>query len=1304
MREIIISDLYRDVLGPRNGPYENMREDPLNEYITGVLAPRNYVTERDPDSEAEIPSITPDDVEPFAEDDTYSDDFPPVLAHETFLDPRSRPHSMGISFNIMIEYSSSPEIRLCVTWARYFKEKNEGVWKRKPRAFITETIEIIGNTRMRYYVNGNGKICDSDLAEVSVHIISRELSPGLFHISVYLVNELKCSKDIPKTSCHIFQPQIRIKCLRGSLYPVRRFSVRDPEDRELELVYRERAALARGHMCSAVWHEVDPENIPSDIEPLQIPPFHWVDGEIIDERTRKEFTHPDVRSEFVPLLSVESPDYDWDDRWGPEPMLNAEVLAELWNPDELREALQPMVDGYERWIEELEISANNLSRPEDRKTASIIIERCKMVLERMRRGIDVLIEDLDARLAFCFANKAMDLQHRWRHGKNEKLRWRPFQLAFILLGLESLTNEDSPERDVCDILFVPTGAGKTEAYLGVAAFMLALRRRRALRRNNGSGAGTCVIMRYTLRLLTIQQFRRALRMITACEYLRVSGLGTGAPVGWRPKNCDIMDDFIWGTARFSIGLWVGGGVTPNRLGRTIISSGRVFNGALDILKGESGEGEPAQVLECPVCGTILSVPDTGLPPQEEPYMIHLLVKRKRGTYPARRIERILQTELDTRRNHAFTVQLLGIKDHGNGFLTISLGINRSDELKPEHVDGVWREIQKDLTSIGVSLELCSARASRPGYIILKARTRRGIEKPYNFNVYCPNPECDLNLGRTLWAEGRPAGVSGEIQNAERTVRAPDGMMFVEVPEFARNGLPTLAYRIPIPSLTVDEQVYTDPPSFLIGTVDKVARISFESRYGSIFGNVDAYSPLAGYYRNGAPPPSFRGLTGRGIRIEPLEPPDLIIQDELHLIEGPLGSMVGIYETALEFLVSRGRRIKYIASSATVKEAPSQVRAVFVRDTLQFPPHGLDADNRFFMRYRSSHPLASSRPGRVYMGICAPGMGPLTPVKNIWARLLQTSLDIAEDRGRDVDPFWTLVGYFNAIRELAGARSLYRQDIPERLRSLAGSSARELPEDRIVELSSRVRSTELPVLLERIETHFSGDPRNPGTIDVVFTTSMFGTGVDVPRLSLMVVHGQPKTTSSYIQSTGRVGRHIAGLVVTFYRATRPRDMSYYEMFCGYHLNLERFVEPITAAPFAPGTLTRCAGPVIVGIMRNMHGGEVGWHRDNTAHLMASFRHSQEVMRIPDIFETRAQQQPGFRRPDPGFVRDIIESALDEWSSVAQRTGSRLKYVEYTGARNPVVLGDPQHLHRGLPVVYENAPQSLRDVEETTGFDV
>jgi hypothetical protein len=298
----------------------------------------------------------------------------------------------------------------------------------------------------------------------------------------------------------------------------------------------------------------------------------------------------------------------------------------------------------------------------------------------------------------------------------------------------------------------------------------------------------------------------------------------------------------------------------------------------------------------------------------------------------------------------------------------------------------------------------------------------------------------------------------------------------------------------------------------------------------------------------------------------------------------------------------------------------------------------------------------------------------------------------------VDYYWTLVGYFNAIRELAGALALYRQDIPQRI-SDAFPNAVPRRLDEPLELSSRISSTDLPALLERLSCSY------PRASDAVLATSMFGTGVDISRLSLMVVHGQPKTTASYIQATGRVGRERGALVVTFLRASRPRDLSHYEFFCGYHRQLHRHVEPVTVMPFSPGALDVGTGPVMVAILRNRRDPSDQWYLNNTAGQMAG-KKRQLVKDLPQILENRAQCQPEARRPAQGTVLDLAHSGLDRWEQTS-RLHCDLEFVEYAivnPPRKPVVLGDPQHQQRGLPVVFENAPQSLREVEQTLDFEL
>jgi hypothetical protein len=306
-----------------------------------------------------------------------------------------------------------------------------------------------------------------------------------------------------------------------------------------------------------------------------------------------------------------------------------------------------------------------------------------------------------------------------------------------------------------------------------------------------------------------------------------------------------------------------------------------------------------------------------------------------------------------------------------------------------------------------------------------------------------------------------------------------------------------------------------------------------------------------------------------------------------------------------------------------------------------------------------------------------------------------------------------VGYFNAIRELAAALGLFRADIRERLRQ---TSTTPRPLELYLELSSRMKSSEIPMALDQL----SKFPDNE--VDAVFSTSMFGTGVDVDRLGLMVVHGQPKTTANYIQATGRVGRIMGGLVITFLRATRPRDLDHYEFFVGYHRCLSRYVEPITVHPYSPRARERALGPVSVALLRNaiiISGSQVsekwapedlytkagGAVANSGCRRMKTQRNSPEVLGLINNMEARSQNQPDGCRPLPSVVQNEIASELDRWESAAKGLPS-LIYYEPSMIRdpaNPVVLGDPQHEERGLPVVFKNSPQSLREIEPTATFE-
>ena len=1341
LRADLISELVKEVLGPRNGSEEVFEGDPLDEYLTGVLSPISSKREstRDPFADEVL-----NDSGDLSDGDIGTEtgiEQGLVLTDETVLNPKQRPRSFGLSFQI--EYDQrDPRIDICVTWARYHPAaEGETTVIRQPKAYTRRGIGILPAGEVRLPLDDE-RAEHQELHEIDIHVRTRRIAKGVVNVTVFVLNQLNLSPDIKYSDRYrffLFQPQIRVVCQDCHLRPFADREPIDDDERKLDLLYRDQAMYARGHLCSAIWKEIDPAR-PFDGERAYEIPFSWPDGLFLKPELREHFALPDARTEFIPVFPVESPNYTWASTSATQPVLAARQLAELWKPDELFAALTPLVEGYSDWIESQLKTAPNETGPEQQDT---LLDQCDRVRKSIRHGIDLLTDVSGKhdhiRLAFCFANMAMDLLARWRQRHltdAEGLSWYPFQLAFFLMAIPSVASPEDPDREICDLLYVPTGAGKTEAYLAIIAFIIALRRLDAKegRRSNSSGGGVAAIMRYTLRLLTIQQFRRAAGLITACEVLRVMPANDGLR-GWRPIKSPLREPMLWGTTRFSIGLWVGGGVTPNAL-RVSSSYGTLPKGAIDIINdGRTDmDGEPAQLLQCPACGAWLSIPEiTGLPAGE--HRLHVIVEHGPPPDRQRRVEEsMLRTLRSVKTCRVTSVRWTPWNESAGA---LSLTVTSTTGLDKQAIEQLFQQVQQALQR-AVNNRLArfwNPAPLKPGYFIshgdLKGKGTGLSADPYAIEILCPNPDCPLNHSSIEWMEGvPPTQADGSLLASRSEDRARDGLTPCVLPELLRKeSNPTVGRTVPISAYTVDAQIYHHPPSLLIATVDKFARLAFEPRAAAIFGNVDHYHRLVGYYREGASPKDPfsngeehpKGGAASRCTVKPFDPPDLIVQDELHLIEGPLGSMVGMYETVVDYLCSTQRPVKYIASTATAREAPSQARALFNRGLRQFPPYGVTNGDRFFLRSQpDSHPLRVRGPGRLYVGICTPASSMLTTIQHLWPRILQRVYDkamqiqaVGEDPVTEIDRYWTLVAYFNTIRELAEAVAVYRQEIPERLKDVAGEHPRSLDQENRRELSSRRDSVELPGYLDELNMCFDGHLDHSVTPDVLFTTSMFGTGIDIARMGMMFMISQPKTTSAYIQSTGRIGRSKGGLVITLYRSARPRDMSHYETFSGFHARMDRFVEPVTVAPFAPGTRERCLGPVIVTLLRNARSCELAWHRNNAALDIADINDPlshPDLSGLPELFRRRAASQPKERRSDPDTVADDVRGVITHWHETARylkEKGESLEYNQYLiGFKDPkpVVLGSPEHRALDIPTVFPVAPQSLRDIEETAAFDI
>ncbi|MDA7953114.1 MAG: DISARM system helicase DrmA [Nitrosopumilus sp.] len=1273
MREVLVADLVGNLLGPRGGHDEEIKGSPLAEYMTGVLSPAGAVNSED---ESEIRESELDaDGSNFIEDDAESGINVSGMLSPA-LNPQKIPSTMGLSF--YVKPGASPEMDACVTWAVY--SKAESGWKRIPKHVIFAISE--NEPRVKWVDSGGELIDKKDDAEISIHVTIHKKGTHPL-VTVYMVNRIITKDERPTAPEHIFQPQIRIVCRDGTEIipkPTDKASTSD-EEKEFEMIYAGKKPLGRGHMTSVMWKEVDPE-IPestNELDPgsMQRPGFRWIDGERLPTNDREKFSKADIRTEFIPMHVILAPDVEWWPEGCEKPELSTKNYADCYDSAKLEKKLRPLASAYERWIADLK---NNYMCKSD--VGSEIIKKAEETCRRINGGIDYICDNGHARLAFCFACRAMYQQSEWKTGKDFLLR--PFQLGFVMMSVESALNTKSPDRAICDLLWVPTGTGKTEAYLLLVAMVAAYRRLAALETGE-SGEGVAVISRYTLRLLTIQQFRRTLSLFTAMEYLRIDSLEKRKGVGWRPDDFDGVQNFLWGTAQFSAGLWVGRDVTPNSL--------EGEEGAIPALSDSSrGENaEPAQVLDCPACGSILALPQTGGP--KGTVSIHHIIRVKKGSEQL--TDLWSQTELQSSITYIAIKEIAPVHNKEQ-FFTLNITLEAKDSLTRQKLDELCMHIRTYAHNKGIEFSYISPR-TKPGYFF---KRYDGKDKPYDFEIFCTNDKCPLHC---QWASGSPFGnINHDRPDPNKLTRkldrmdSPDDNVFVDInPVFEIE--PNVSDRIPIPAFTVDEQVYARLPTMIVSTVDKFAIMPFVPQSGQLFGNVDHYHCIRGYYRLDKHP-SPTGNPNNWQKVRKLDPPSLIIQDELHLLDGPLGSRVGIYETAIDHLSTKsGEPVKYIASTATIRRASDHVTALFSREVSIFPPKGLSTDDRFFVKVKKPH-LNDGDSGRLYLGVCAPGRSPLTPLAHIWSGLAYSLYSNRKDP--NIDDYWAITGYFNAVRELAGARALYRQEIREWFDHLDDKKIFEndvLDDAKSIELSSRTPSTDLPTCLKQLD-----DVNSTDGPDALFTTSMFGTGVDVSRINTMIVNGQPKTSASYIQATGRVGRSRGALVVVFYRANRPRDLNHYEFFLGHHMQLHRFVEPPTVYPFAPGAIEHVLGPIVVSILRNKKKYNQ-WAKKDAAVLMSDKSNSEEIKMIQKLVENRARGQPESKQPDQDDLIRLIKNCIALWSEAA-RKHSDLLYNEYTDTEHPIVLGDYAHAKANKSPVYDNVPLSMRSVEEEAKFKI
>ncbi len=1140
VRSEMINEFKKYMMGPHWGNDEIISTNPKFTYMAGILYPQ--------DSEVEQENVS----------NEISDGADQEVSDKSVLNSLN-PSSFGLT--CMLDHATEI-IQAKVDYGIYLSQKNLA----PPPSTLFQRHHYDESFTIPVHADFE-KNLEISYGKIRAHF--RKTEEGIL-CNVYLINTHK-ELNSAKSKNIIYQPRIELISEKNQIIHKvgNTFSaLRGLDDDLFDLIFENKRNFGFGHGCAVSWND-------NEINGKAIGRI-WTD--FIPEYEQNKIEHVDAQGTLDSSVDMKK-------------------LSEIDDFVKYFDELSVLPEAYTKWIKsELEEKIHLI----DNKTvAEKQIRQCHESSQRILEGIRIVSSDPIAGKAFQFMNKVMAIQRTCSQTASSNITnntfdppdienasgtWRLFQIGFILMNIKSFLpeknnaidtegkkideNDIRKSREIADLLWFPTGGGKTEAYMGIIAFAMAVRRLSA-KKNQGypdiQAYGVSVLMRYTLRLLTIQQFQRAATLMCACEYVRRQS----------PE--------VWGTVQFLVGLWVGLSATPNALK---MGTDNYFSAEHAILNSRKtrkfpDEHNPMQLLNCPWCGSKL--------------------------------------------------------------------------------DAFCYEVKEDTD----------------------------FKLPERLRTYCKNKKCF----------------------------------------FHKNNRVTSGHEVCIPILTVDEDIYKWCPSLLISTVDKFAQITWNENISSLFGRVNKFCNKHGFLDNLKTKDHKKSQGTEDhpyFSIERLTPPDLIVQDELHLISGPMGTLTALYETAIDYFcknTKREMRPKIIASTATTKSASSQIDTLFNRkETKIFPPQGFEFGKTFFSD------VNKEKAGKIFLGISPTARSQLTILAMSAASFMRKIRNFKEN-GVDpkiLDPYYTLVSYFNSKRELGGAYGTFSDTVPDyfnqifnniekrksySLTQLTGltkeeeskteeSALSETTEMKYLkfekpyfdELTSRKNSGEIPDILKRLSTTL------PDAYDYLLCTNMLSVGVDVQRLGLMIVNGQPKNHSEYIQATGRIGRSYPGLILTIYNSLKPRDLSHFENFKQYHSAFFKYVEPISITPFASRARDKGLFAICVGMLRNM------------VPLLSSDPENFDlgILDIRNAVDTiKAEFRKRVDETDREQLEDTlheIDDYLESWAKYAHDSGSKsLKYksTSYTTKKErdttmylltKTESGDTPL--KGL----QNSPNSLRDAEQ------
>ena len=1113
IRKALVDEIEADLVGPRKGNTPEERENeittrnPQSEYFAGVFFPGDWEI-------AEEEKTNQLGSEADEEDESDSKDA---------LDKMFKPSSFGFTCRLSPE---TKKIQATIQYGQYqaVKDKETG-WYAYHRTPHTEnfTIHIEAGDVTEPFKN-NAKFV------IKYTIIKKEEQTFL---DFYVINENTHKLRTPFYDI-LFQPKVTLESVNDEYCFIEdtldTSLTYDPaEDEHLDILFRDKISFGKGHLCSLTW----------------------------DENSIKEKKINRIQTTFVPQQTI-----DFITHTKPseklEPTVDMVKLGSCSNKNELHDMLVPLITEYKNWIDDKKNEVQDPNFLEEHR--EIILKKiendAELVLTRMEEGINVLTSDDKAFEAFKFANMAIAWQQtmtKWakENAEREQVeghdpleandsrwdepKWWLFQIGFILMNLESIVNPKSKNRETVDLLWFPTGGGKTEAYLGLVAFIISFRRLRGKNENGiltDQSLGTSVLMRYTLRLLTVQQFQRAAALMCACEKIRVGDLEK------------------WGCVPFQVGLWVGANVTPNNHKHAKAAKNKLIYSSKKQDLTEIKTRNPYILINCPWCGEQL--------------------KAKNG-------------------------EITG---------------------EPEQ----WR-------------------------------------------LFCNRTKCMF---------------SKHDNDKDRS----------------------------LPVVLVDEDIYSRCPSLIIATVDKFAQIAWTNNVKAIFGKSDSYCDYCGFYdqlntKIKHKHPEKKDKPSEWTSLVNIPPPELIIQDELHLIAGPLGTMAGLYETAVEYLCTNdgGIKPKIIASTATTRAARDQISKLFNRDNTKiFPPQIAKFGETFFSKVDPAYS------GKIYLGVLATGKSGLTVIARVSAAILRRIRQFEESetyKQEDLDPYFTLVNYFNSQRELSGAAMNFKDSVPYFISQIKNhfddmpllpqittnheeisvedsenesdtppeppkkSEESTIDEGKIrknqfyeletEELTSRKNSGEIPAILRRLD---QGITKSEKPVDLLLATNMLSVGVDISRLGVMMVNGQPKKHSEYIQATGRIGRTNPGLIINLFAYTKPRDLSHYENFKIYHSTFYKNVETVGLTPFTLRSRQAALFGVLVGMIR-MKIPRLSNNNDVKYFDPKDTDQQKLLNEIKTVFETRVKSIDSI---EESATMDNIRYLFNKWTNYQKLYGDILKYAE------------------------------------------